>query len=300
MFFFFDKIFEKHIKTADKIYHYTSINALKNIISESKLWLTDYRFLNDYNEFEYGLNIFKDVLKMTNKLPKLMKEQILNRLSSRMVNYKNLDYMESSVFILSFSLDQDNKDLWNYYTKDNFGFGYNFEIEPNKLKTDFLDLKRNALSHNSNFPLFHIPHGKIVYNLEKQKAIFSDAIDAIITSHPTGVGVVSDICEEILKLCFFMKSSDFMNENEYRIAIMFPSDKLKKFTNPNSFPKYFFTENYGSFIPRLELIFNLNSIKSITISPYNKMDFTAIGLEEFLKSKNMKISTANSKIKLRF
>ena len=44
------------------IYHYTDLNAAKSITENAEVWLTDYRYLNDKEEFFKGHEVLLDAL----------------------------------------------------------------------------------------------------------------------------------------------------------------------------------------------------------------------------------------------
>ena len=48
---------------AEGVVHYTDLSALISIVNNNSLWLSDYRFLNDTNEFRDGYKILLKVLK---------------------------------------------------------------------------------------------------------------------------------------------------------------------------------------------------------------------------------------------
>lgn len=48
------------------IYHYTDLNAAKSITENAQIWLTDYRFLNDKEEFTNGHEVLLDALNEYN------------------------------------------------------------------------------------------------------------------------------------------------------------------------------------------------------------------------------------------
>ncbi|CTT28260.1 Permease%2C cytosine/purine%2C uracil%2C thiamine%2C allantoin family [Escherichia coli] len=44
------------------IYHYTDLNAATSIANNAQMWLTDYRFLNDKEEFKQGFEVLLEAL----------------------------------------------------------------------------------------------------------------------------------------------------------------------------------------------------------------------------------------------
>ena len=51
----------------ETLYHYTSADGLKSIIENKTLRFSDYRFLNDIDEIQYGKNIFFNVISKLKK-----------------------------------------------------------------------------------------------------------------------------------------------------------------------------------------------------------------------------------------
>jgi hypothetical protein len=45
------------------LYHYTTAEGLQGIIKTKSIWASDYRFLNDATEFDYGLSIFDEIFE---------------------------------------------------------------------------------------------------------------------------------------------------------------------------------------------------------------------------------------------
>lgn len=45
------------------IYHYTDLNAATSIANNAQMWLTDYRFLNDKEEFKQGFEVLLETLE---------------------------------------------------------------------------------------------------------------------------------------------------------------------------------------------------------------------------------------------
>ncbi|MGC9770519.1 hypothetical protein P4I21_24435, partial [Escherichia coli] len=44
------------------IYHYTDLNAATSIANNAQMWLADYRFLNDKEEFKQGFEVLLEAL----------------------------------------------------------------------------------------------------------------------------------------------------------------------------------------------------------------------------------------------
>lgn len=111
------------------IYHYTSYEGLKGILSSQKLRFTDYKFLNDPTEIEYCKKIILDE----------MYNHDLGSKNFHLINqfFNQLDAMYK-IYISCFS--ENNKlSLWRYYADNGagfaLGFGKNF-FQPSKENDD--------------------------------------------------------------------------------------------------------------------------------------------------------------------
>lgn len=100
------------------IYHYTDLNAAKSITENSQIWLTDYRYLNDKEEFLKGFSIICDAFEEYDNYPAEypggFKERIQETL--QFLRTENNSVLESSnVFVSSFSKTPDLLSQWRSY-----------------------------------------------------------------------------------------------------------------------------------------------------------------------------------------
>jgi len=126
-----DKIFRDKIELSpelksiffaqfDYIYHYTNLDAFKNIVQTSNytngLWLSNARFLNDAQEIENGKKIaldFIDTIVNSSNLS-LSKEEI-QQTKDKIDAYNN-DY-----YVCSFSKAKDSLEQWRSYSQNGNG-----------------------------------------------------------------------------------------------------------------------------------------------------------------------------------
>lgn len=131
----------------EKIYHYTTIDALINIVSRKELWITKWDYLNDIDELKVAKYICVTVLR---------EEKVKSEIIQEVVKYINDDIHGCSLFnsyyICSFSCDKDSQLLWSNYSNYD---GVNLEI-------DFAKFKEN-LNHTFFW------HGLVIYDFESQK-----------------------------------------------------------------------------------------------------------------------------------
>lgn len=270
-----------------KVYHYTNINALYEILEKKSLRLTNSEFLNDREEILYSIGIIEKIYETLDK--KYMNINLLKRMIEQSLKYK---------FILSFSINKDSIALWGNYT--NFE-GYN--IEMNMQEVFETASKRRYISIiNSNEEAYYLENcldsksfGKVIYDVEKQKVILKELIEALNYSFNDDIELDSIarnvIRREALKtLIHFMnifKHPGFEQEEEYRLVYTLNKksySKLVMFTNRN-----------GVIVPYIQiaLMDRFNKIgripiKSITIGPKSNMQMASKGLKRFLEIQKYK------------
>lgn len=122
------KIFVPKINDCDSIFHYTSVEGLKNILQTKKLWFSGIQYLNDANEIKEGIKAIKDYFDTLDDGQYYSK---IKPISDMIFEQLERSVFYSNVFVCSFSLGKDELPLWRYYTKDNICQGYNicFSIE---------------------------------------------------------------------------------------------------------------------------------------------------------------------------
>jgi hypothetical protein len=100
------------------IYHYTDLHAAKSIAEKEQVWLTDYRYLNDEQEFIDGyavlIDTFVDYDDYSDEHPEVFRTMIKSVLESIDDN----DFpgeRENNIFVASFSKTPDLLSQWRSY-----------------------------------------------------------------------------------------------------------------------------------------------------------------------------------------
>ena len=137
LFFWTKSIVEKFALSLEKFPNYVSlitsgqyfkylIEHLKGIIESKKIWLSDYRYLNDSSELEHGFDIFKKVLyKLKRKRAYKCVSGVINHCFKEV-----LPYVNSPTYVASFSRLGDSLSQWKAYCP---GRGYCIGIEVDTL-----------------------------------------------------------------------------------------------------------------------------------------------------------------------
>lgn len=242
----------------DKInlWHYTTLDGLKGILSKQNLWATDYRYLNDSSELVYSKIILQRevfprvvaTIKLEYDDDQCVRQNVdaqggIKRVAQMETN-DTLDILYESLlnppplkrnipYILSFcKADKDDEFLqkhgllsqWRGYGKDG-GFAIVFNLE--KLHEEFIIEQREFYHGISQY-------GDVVYAPDKASATdeIKKAIDRIAeTSHKVYKSIVyktsnnavpkqeinwADTLDSLVRCAMRLKHKGFSEENEYR------------------------------------------------------------------------------------
>lgn len=273
------------MENGEKIYHYTTIDALISIISRKELWVTKWDYLNDIDELKVALDVCIAVLKEEN-----VKPEIIKAVEKRVNEILNGSDLSNSYYICSFSCDDDSQLLWSNYSNYD---GVNLEI-------DFAKFVEN-LNHNMLW------HGLVNYDFESQKECLRKTFyDEFIDIDDYGkikslkeinrlqskeyemlITHMSVICE---LYSMFFKRSCFKGENEYRFVFSLDKKQEICFRNKNRMVIPYIKKGVES----------VDFITRITIGPTNQIDITAKGIGELLHYYQRDVDIVKSKIPLRF
>ena len=266
------------------LYHYTSANALKNIIKEKRIWFSDIHYLNDKSELTYTFDMLYRILNQETKLNKKFKEHLKIYMDIHIYGkpLKVIKIPRQNIFVASFSQAPDELSLWNYYTKSDKKFGYNIGF---KIDT----FMKNKLQN------FYC--GKVIYDTNEQeeqikKALFDyQNIYIKYDNDDERESIVSTFIDFIELTALFFKHEAFASEREYRNVYIINE-------NNNPFQIEYRIHN-GIFIPYIEIEFTIDKIESVTASPLIDIKL-GDGVNQFFRSHKMKIKLNASKIPIRY
>lgn len=258
------------------IYHYTDLNAVKSIIENSKLWLTDYKFLNDKEELRAGYRILVEALNDFDDYPEECSQEFIERMQVAISYITTQDLFspnENKIFVSSFSLDPDSLSQWRSYGMFSVEFDESYFAESKaKKEIYFLDCKYildsgDALDDaNDIIKDSLIPHMLKVYN-----------------SEPHWLEVELSYMVDIYALTF--KHAAFNEEQEKRLVISCgPDDDDIKFRAKGNI-----------LIPYLEFEFPHSSIQSVMIGPIDNQDLSEDSLVLFTNLISRRIAKKENK-----
>jgi hypothetical protein len=271
------------------LYHYTNIEAIFSIFKQEKLWFSKSDYLNDPSEVIYFHEILNEVCENMEQTGDVASfKSLVSNLISKESKFP------FQVYVLSLTENSDSLALWSSYSEF---IGYNIGINISSLI--------NSLIHQN----IHYMHGKVIYNVNEQKRIIERELKTLFRffenyKHTDGnLALFNILFKRLFMYSIFFKKSPFYQEEEYRIALLFPSNDQTPFSN-SSFEVKFRTFN-EVLIPYIEvpILVDLEKlpIESITIGPKNTLDIAKEGLMYFLKTKNYdNIVVKKSNIPLRY
>lgn len=196
------------------IYHYTDLNAVKSILENSQLWLTDHRFLNDTEELIAGRNILIETLKKFDDFPSDCSGEFIDKMQTAIAfvsTEKLFASQKENIFVSSFSLNDDSLTQWRSYGmfslcfdnskltesfKDNdvFFLTCNYIIDSNDaievandiIKDNIIPSLLKSCSTNLVWMDVELSYLVDIYALSfKHNAFYDEAEVRLVTSRPT-------------------------------------------------------------------------------------------------------------------
>lgn len=275
------------------IFHYTSPSVLNDILNKHELRFTDRQYLNDMTE---GMYVLDKCINMLQNSSESFYKNIIKFCKKRKNNLNSRDFY---VYQISFSLDEDNLCLWNYYTRGNSIKGYNLKFNSEDL-IGKLNIKPKLPSGTTPKPI----GGKIIYDDEEQQKIIQNIIDQFknFSNKQTCDDMLFELLvDKLLMVGSFFKPKEFEVEHEYRIILdLFIKENGDIDTIDNQ-PGSF--ERNGYLIPFVDIGFDTHCLQGITISPTLNDDVMLSSILRKAKKCNDSIkkdSIKKSKIPLRY
>ena len=212
--------------------------------------------------------------RISSLLPKEYQKLFKNKCKEM---YKTPSHKSRYVYQCSFSMEKDNLALWNYYTKSSGIKGYNICFSASELSSS-LEKKDPKASFKTE-----ITHGKIIYDIRKQKSIikniiseFAKAIDQEGADAENREIAIPLLIDTLLAVGTFFKAPCFKHEKECRLVVRpfetYDKENGKFFANLGKFPATY--EKNGLLIPFADLKFDKCVLKGITSSP--TLDFMEV------------------------
>jgi hypothetical protein len=282
-----------------KLYHYTNIDVIDNIIDIDKnvcrLWSTDILYLNDSKEFRYTFDLIEDEYnkcKKQLKKPRTLSELGLNdhifSAQNDIENIISLFKSQSSnnvnIHISSFSEKEDNLSQWRGYCYSGKGIALGFD---HKKLSDWI-------SGDNGIEL-----KQCVYEKSKQVSVIKPKVIALINDLEESYQNQNDEDGDsdyiafqhtiyFLKLASIYKHHSFIDEGEWRII-----------QNPEKKKEILFRPGKSMIIPYTEVEIPIKYLSTVFIGPCPHKELAENSVKRFLKKKGIDCNVESSKVPFR-
>ena len=290
-----DLIFRQYLDelpVGDEIYHYTSLDAVINIISTNKLWLSHSGFCNDLFEINYGLQ------KMGEAAEKGGNQFIRNLFVPSDVRRLFLYRYQPYIFCLS--RQKDHLPQWQAYAGRN-GCCITFD---ERIRAIHVDTPTNGGSISASHGLW-----PVIYAPDRQaecaKELYAQISEEADSLRTTGV---SDLINNdfglptlsvLLRCAALFKNPSFQHESECRlinfVTVLDPSSSQEDPPDSGTIPADLLPRNpicyrsTGRFAkPYVEGVLSPNErlpIREIMIGPSDDQDRLRMSLEHLTRMK---------------
>ena len=208
----------KHVQAEppDLLFHYTNSSGMRGILESSRLWATNYRFLNDASEVAYGMTLFESIVQ--DRLAHAETEVVAEFLGRTLRTANAFDGM-FDCYIACFCERDDLLNQWRVYASSGGGYALG-------MKAKEIGRRWGKLHPTQDFIL-----RKVVYNEELQKKLIAEVLDiasGLLVDVTRGVSVadasnlIARCCQfvrvEVADYLFCFKHPAFSVEEEWRLC----------------------------------------------------------------------------------
>lgn len=216
----------KHVQTElpELLFHYTSSGGMRGILESTRLWATNYRFLNDASEVEYGVALFESLVQERRTSST---SEVISEFLTRTLRTANAFDGMFDCYIACFCEQDDLLNQWRVYAGTGGGYALGFRAkEIGRRWGDLLPAQDFVLR-------------KVVYDAELQRLLISEVLErttAILARATEGISVahannaIARCCQfvrsEVADYLFCFKHPAFAVEQEWRLChIVSPGDE---------------------------------------------------------------------------
>ncbi|MFZ4535945.1 DUF2971 domain-containing protein [Propionivibrio sp.] len=208
----------KHVQATppEFLFHYTNSAGMRGILESSRLWATNYRFLNDASEVAYGMALFNSIVQ---DLLASSSNEVVSEFLGRTLHTANAFDGMFDCYIACFCERDDLLNQWRVYAGTGGGYALG-------LKAKEIGRRWGEVHSTQNFLL-----RKVIYNEDIQKRLISEVLELTvqILDEATQDISVADANNLIARCCHFVRSevadylfcfkhSAFAVEEEWRLC----------------------------------------------------------------------------------
>lgn len=246
---------------SSSLFHYTDVSAIKSMLENKRIRLTDYRFLNDSKEFHDGVEYIGNELEKINASSADDVPHLLIQAREWMKIFFQSDTFEgnspNNMYVCSFSGSADQLSQWRSYG------GYCIEFDREKINSA---LKVDSCCYSEVSKIEHSKSavGKCVDNTRlSMGSCEGEEMSEAILKHYI----------ELLREVLMFKDYAFREENELRCVIVDDDGGLDV--------KY---RVKGELLaPYIEVAFKLDHVKAIHVGPMQNQILAAESMRSFVR-----------------
>lgn len=185
----------KNIQAAppELLFHYTNSSGMRGILESSRLWATNYRFLNDASEVTYGVTLFESIVE--DRLAKAKCDVVAEFLGRTLHTANAFDGM-FDCYIACFCERDDLLHQWRVYTGSGGGYALGLET------------KEIGLRWGKPHPTQDFVLRKVVYDEKIQQRLIAEVLDlaSSVLNDATEAMSVTDANYLIARTCHFVRN----------------------------------------------------------------------------------------------
>jgi hypothetical protein len=238
----------KHISTPipETLWHYTSYAAFEKILTSKSIWASDYRFLNDREEFRHcrklALELAETQVEFTQD--QLPAREFLIKALNVALNTGPLEESRLRIMVASFSEHGDQLSQWRGYAGQSTGVSIGLDLRALRPAPHIdtyvvfapcvyrLEEKRALLL--AIFTHFFESLGNywngVGNEAKRQSGLTPETLQQLVLSHNRELGVVMQdalvhLQSDLLRIGPLMKDESFHEEKEWRLVL--PSEMIR-------------------------------------------------------------------------
>lgn len=261
------------------IYHYTDLNAIQSVIENHAFWLTDYRFLNDKEEYVRGYEVLIEAFDHFVKYPHDYSPQLIGCISCALESIKSEEIRQrlerNCFFVGSFSRSPDTLSQWRSYGMFSLGID-DEELKIVSGKPGHYYLECHYIQDDGD---------AIEYAIELIEEEILPLLEDVWNDGEGHWAIDLELSSLIDIYALSFKNSAFYDEAEVRIVVSCtPDDEGIKYRSKVDY-----------LVPYIELTFARKAIQEIMIGPVKNQDVTHTSLAMFARkiSREIKLSGCN-------
>lgn len=282
------------------LYHYTDSGGFKGILDSGQLWGTHVAYLNDSQEFSYGV---ESICKMIAEYAEWVKnpeakrgEQaeflstIIMAVRDRVLRAREVLEDQFGPFVTCFSMFGDDLSQWRGYANGGYAICFDGEalkdqVEQAQGASDDMPLPESAPKPELH-QVEYIPKKQSERLAEIVDDHITELIEAASTDPINKVPLAQErLIEKMIPLAAAIKHFAFVGEAEQRL-IAHTSET-------------FYTPSPIGLIPRVRFKFEPSAVKKVIVGPSSLGETKKLSLERYLRHKYPHVEVAQSRVPYR-